>query len=255
MAKRSLDPRKITPELQAQLLAAEEEAKKFNSTKKSAEQKSKAIYKNTGFNISEEMELLRKNNIVDQQWADITANATMEGPNMTDPAQMEHDALMAAGFQDKATQMQQEGQEEQEEEQPKQEQKKPLTEDEKFELVVNEVTARFGQVLNIEVLKQWKNHYMNIFILDLGDKNIFIYRYLNRQEWRQLTTDPASGWDKLNELQREEKIVEKCLLFPKYDITGKGRLPAGAFTMLSDQIQIQSMFLNPAQVADITMKI
>jgi hypothetical protein len=250
----------MTPELRQKLALAEAEAARFNSSKKPLEAKAGEVYKSS-FNLQNELELLKKNNIIDKDWAD----KTLEEAKMKDPAKMEQEALKAVGKKALAAQMdtsplkRTEEEEEEgnkaEEEQSEEEaiEKKPLTEEEKFTIVVDEVKSRYGEnAISLDILKQWKNRYGKIFILDMSDY-IFIYRYLSRQEWRQLMADPT--WEKLDELKREERIVGKCLLFPQFTIEQKAMLPAGAYSMLSEQVKIQSMFLNATQVASITMQI
>lgn len=253
MAKRSLPKKTMSPDLQAKLAAAEKEAQKFNSMKKATGDKTKAIYNDqAAFNIEEEMKALRDGNIIDKAWQQNTVeNFTMAKK----PEQMEHDALEAAGFTAEAAQMKSEEQgQTKEEKEEKQQPPQPMSQDEKLNLVAKELNSRFGdKAPTIDHLKQWKANFHNIFVLDLDEDRIFIYRYLNRQEWKQINSD--QGWMNMPPLKKEEYIVNKCLLWPRYSVMEMAALPGGAYTMLSEQIQLQSMFLPAPQVADITMKI
>jgi hypothetical protein len=251
-----LDERKLRPGLAEQLAEAQAQADQFNKNKKSTEKKIQNIYKSGAkFDLEADMQEMVDNNLIDQNWKDIVAEQRpdQEEP-MNSPTQMEHDALKAAGFSTEAAKME----EPKEEEQPKQESAQPqqpiMTEADKFKLVASILKERFGANAPTEqVLQQWKQTYKNIFILDLDEDNFFIYRYLNRQEWQQINANPS--WSKMTSAQQEDHIVMKCLLFPRFSIEDKARLPAACFTMLSEQIQIQSMFLPAAEVARVTMKI
>jgi hypothetical protein len=55
--------------------------------------------------------------------------------------------------------------------------------------------------------------------------------------------------------QIDDIMVEKCLLFPRLSPERKAFLPAGAPSMLAEQIRLQSQFLDPVQVANITVKL
>jgi len=101
-------------------------------------------------------------------------------------------------------------------------------------------------------IRQWKQMHGNVFVLQI-DESIWLYRYLKRQEWAQIQANPAFG--ALRTDQQEDYISQKCVLWPPFNPETQGGLPAGASTMLSEQIKIQSMFLDPVQVASITVKL
>jgi hypothetical protein len=101
-------------------------------------------------------------------------------------------------------------------------------------------------------LMNWKQMHGNVFVLQLGE-DVYIYRYIKRQEWSQMMANPAV--QKMRTEQIEDMIVEKCLLFPKLSPERKAFLPAGAVGMLAEQIRLQSQFLDPMQVANITVKL
>lgn len=253
MARKNLGKRPMSPRqqenLQEMLRVAEQEANTFNVTRDST-----AVYGSQVFSAEEEINLLKKNNVIDEGWV----NKSMEDLKMPkSPEQMEHDALEAAGFANKAAKMEDASTEEeptQKTEEEKEEQK-PLTEEEKYALVFAQLEARFPgkPIPSIEKMKQWKQMYGDIFVLPFDGKLFFIYRYLNQQEWTQINADPT--WANLTPVQQDRKMVEKCLLFPQYAPEEKGLLPANCFGLLSQQIQLQSMFLPPAAVAEMTMKI
>jgi hypothetical protein len=101
-------------------------------------------------------------------------------------------------------------------------------------------------------LMNWKQMHGNVFVLQLAE-DVYIYRYIKRQEWSQMMANPAV--QKMRTEQIEDMIVEKCLLFPKLSPERKAFLPAGAVGMLAEQIRLQSQFLDPMQVANITVKL
>jgi hypothetical protein len=128
----------------------------------------------------------------------------------------------------------------------------PEDPDKKLEWVANQLAGIKPGSPNAAVLKEWKRLHGNVFILQIDDV-IFIYRYLKRQEWAQLQANEA--FYKMRPDQQEDHITDRCLLWPRLDPVAKGTLPAGAATMLAEQIKMQSMFLDPVQVANITIKL
>lgn len=260
MSKRRLSPQRVPKDVLNYLNEAEKEAHKFNDLMEKTKNKETAtqtVYKAEAFNMANEMQIMKQNNIIATEMAEKNIK---EFTMPKEPAQMEKDAIdavKAAGFaatQSTEPSVPQEAQTETKPEENKNEDK-PLTEEEKFELVAKEFADRFGEKApSVDILRQWKRMFKNIFALDLGDQNMFLYRFLNRQEWQQMNA-PDSEWSKMSPMKKEEFIVQKCLLFPNYSLEEKISLPAGAFTMLTEQIQLQSMFLPPAQIAEITMKI
>ena len=122
----------------------------------------------------------------------------------------------------------------------------------KLEWVAEQLKKIKPNAPDANVLKEWKRIHGNIFILQVDDY-VFIYRYLKRQEWKQLQANDQFHTMRVDE--QEEMITEKCTLWPKFNVHTRGALPAGAASMLAEQIRIQSMFLDPAQVANITIKL
>jgi len=103
-----------------------------------------------------------------------------------------------------------------------------------------------------DTLLQWKQDHGDIFLLSIGAHS-YIYRYIKRQEWLQLLASP--GFDQAPDEQNNEKLFDKCCLWPKPDAVQKAALPANSMGMVVQQIRIQSMFLDPAYVANMTIKI
>lgn len=126
-----------------------------------------------------------------------------------------------------------------------------LTDEEKMKFLSDDLSKRFVQAPNVASLKNWKEMHGSIYVTDLGDE-VFIYRYLKHQEYKQLLT---TDWVKAEPMLKQYKIVKRCLLWPILSPEKEAGLPGGAIEMLFDQINHQSMFLDPNFVANNTMKI
>lgn len=101
-------------------------------------------------------------------------------------------------------------------------------------------------------LLQWKNMTGDIFVLDLGER-VFVYRYLKRQEWIQINT--SETFQTLREDQKDDEIFNRCVLYPKFQPQEIAMLPAGCVNLIVQQIQQQSMFLDPIEVSRFTIKL
>lgn len=89
-------------------------------------------------------------------------------------------------------------------------------------------------------VESWKKQFEDIYIADDIDPTaIFIYRTINRYEYKAIIATPNT-----DPLMREEMICEQCVLFPyeySYGAMSKGN--AGNVSTLADQILMMSGFV------------
>lgn len=128
----------------------------------------------------------------------------------------------------------------------------PEDPEERLEWAVKRMNDLYPASPGIEQIRQWKNRYGNVFICNFDEK-LFIYRYLNRQEWAQ--AQATVKFDQMNPIQQEDFFFDKCILYPKLSLGQKALLPARLVSVLVEQIQIQSGFISPDYLANFTMKI
>jgi hypothetical protein len=103
-----------------------------------------------------------------------------------------------------------------------------------------------------EQLLNWKAMCGNLFIVEAGEL-IFIYRYLKRQEWIQMNQDPSFNKQRVD--QREDVIFNKCILWPRLQPDQIAALPAGCVTSIVAQVEQQSLFIDPRELANMTIKL
>lgn len=88
-------------------------------------------------------------------------------------------------------------------------------------------------------LESWKKQFTDIYMADDIDPNtIFIYRTINRYEYKAIIAAPNT-----DPLMREEMICEQCVLFPyeySYGLMSNGN--AGNVTTLAEHILTSSGF-------------
>lgn len=97
-----------------------------------------------------------------------------------------------------------------------------------------------------------KNNLGDVFILDL-DYKVFIYRYLKRQEWVQMNANEAFHNMRID--QKEDQTFTKCVLWPNLNTEEIAALPAGCVTSVVNQIERKSLFIDPRELANLTIKL
>lgn len=108
------------------------------------------------------------------------------------------------------------------------------------ELSIFDLLLGFQDAPTPEMVEAWKGVHGDVFVSVLSNEEIFFFRALKRQEYRQLQEEA----DRTDPLEQEEKTVELCLLFATADPNSK----AGTVPTLLEQILQNSNFV-PPQVA------
>ena len=101
----------------------------------------------------------------------------------------------------------------------------------------------------------WKEQHRYVFVSGFSEEELYIWRPLRRTEWKKLQELVTE--QKLDQYKFEEKVVEKCLLWPS--LTDLGALlldgKAGTISTLNEQILHQSNFLPPALAMNLVQKL
>ncbi|MNQ63141.1 hypothetical protein D3C85_775120 [compost metagenome] len=100
-----------------------------------------------------------------------------------------------------------------------------------------------GGPLQSEILA-WKKQFGRIYKTNTPDGDSFVWRALNRFEYKQIMSTPNT-----NELLREEMIAETCVLFPyNYCYEDMVNQAGGIPSMLAEQIMQKSAFTRKVTV-------
>lgn len=90
----------------------------------------------------------------------------------------------------------------------------------------------------IAQVEEWKRLYGAIYMTEFDDGEVFIWRPLNRKEFKEIMKI-----DGADSLYREERVCEKCIIWPEnYDFMSMSLGKAGVPTMISEQIMEKSGF-------------
>jgi hypothetical protein len=83
-----------------------------------------------------------------------------------------------------------------------------------------------------ELVNAWKQKYGQVFLTEIDNAGVFVWRVLTRKELREMAKTAA------DEMTREETVCELCTLWPQGVSFAAGL--AGTSTILSDQIFTKS---------------
>lgn len=106
--------------------------------------------------------------------------------------------------------------------------------------------ARFPNAPDQEKIDLLKAQHGDIYLSALSEDEIFIFRALNRAEWRSLQMKLQEGI--LDGFTQEEEIVKTALLWKSVESLDK---KAGTIPTLAEQVVQNSNFMPPAAAAQL----
>lgn len=126
---------------------------------------------------------------------------------------------------------------EEKKEEVKKEPEKPLTALERLK--------KFKGCPSDDEVQNWKKNYHEILTFSPGDEEMYVFRPLNRQEWKQLKVKLENV---PNEDMVHETIVGRCVLWPALDSLSVAASRAGLAKTIYNLIMVGSYFL-PDEIA------
>ena len=96
----------------------------------------------------------------------------------------------------------------------------------------------FDEGPTLNQVERWKSQFGGIYMTEVSDDQVFIWRTITRKEYKDLLK--AKNADAL---YREERMCEKCVLWPEdYNFLAMSSGAAGIPSLLAEQIMIKSGF-------------
>jgi hypothetical protein len=102
-----------------------------------------------------------------------------------------------------------------------------------------------------ETIDQWKTLHGEVLVAGFSEEEVYIFRPLKRPEYVEMQTMIAAQG--LNQLQQQEIICSKCVLWPTGVNWNEGK--AGTVHTLHEQIMMNSNFLSPAVASMLVEKL
>lgn len=91
---------------------------------------------------------------------------------------------------------------------------------------------------SVKQIDAWKEKYGQIYMTEIDEEDAFIWRVLNRREFKEIMK-----LDDADAMYREERVCEKCILWPEgRTFTDMSEGKAGAPTVLAEQVMEKSGF-------------
>jgi len=101
----------------------------------------------------------------------------------------------------------------------------------------------------------WKSEFGDVFCSAFSETELFIWRPLNRQEWREHQLMMAQAEGQVDPFALEEEMVGKCMLW----MSGPGKqslaTKAGSATTLHEQLLQNSNFVDPRLASNLVVKL
>lgn len=130
-------------------------------------------------------------------------------------------------------------------------------------LTRNRVMEAIGKLPNAPseaLVKRWKQEFGEdgVHVTVFSEKEIYIYKHLTRSQWQkvqEMITKLQSAKNDVSEDDLKEKVVSHCILWPTLSLEWKYNSRAGVLNALYEGIMLQSYFLTPAQVMQISIEL
>lgn len=98
-------------------------------------------------------------------------------------------------------------------------------------------------------IEKFKAAHGDVFVYAFSDTELYIFRALKRNEFRDLQTQLMDPKNNMDQLTYEEAICSKCVLWPAVDKDHFAKSKGGTATSLAEQIMMNSNFTGPQSVA------
>ncbi len=119
---------------------------------------------------------------------------------------------------------------------------------------LNQLLEKNGGPTEAEV-EELKAKYKEVFISAFSETELYVWRPLMRDEFRQLQLLLNNPESPMDQLQYEELICESCVIWPKKTANDFAEAKGGTATSLAEQIMQNSNFFNPQQVSMLVQKL
>lgn len=104
-------------------------------------------------------------------------------------------------------------------------------------------------------VETWKQQHGEVFCSGFSPLEMFVFRPLTRVEFVQIQTVMKSPDNQVSQLDLEEQIVRRCVLWASKDGLTSLDNKAGSLTTLHEQILQNSNFVNPAMASALVCKL
>lgn len=108
---------------------------------------------------------------------------------------------------------------------------------------------------NQEQVEAWKQEHGEVFCTGMSPTEMFVFRALTRVEFVKIQTIMQAQDNKLTQLDLEEQIVKRCILWSSKEGLASLDKKAGTLSTLHEQVLQNSNFVNPAMASALVIKL
>lgn len=137
---------------------------------------------------------------------------------------------------------------------PVEEEKEEETKEEEGKSLAEVLKAFPGSPTPLEI-EQWKQSHGEIFCSGFSETELYVWRAVNRAEFVEMQTQLATSQEPVTQLDVEEQIVKKCVLWASPAAVSGLKTKAGSLTTLHEQIMQNSNFMDPRVAAALVIKL
>lgn len=123
-----------------------------------------------------------------------------------------------------------------------------------------EALAKIPGAPDEKVIGRWKLEHGQdgVHVTVFSEREIYIYRHLTRSQWtkvQEMINKMQTVKSNVSEDELKEKVVRHCILWPKLEMEWTYSSRAGVLDALYQAIMLQSYFLSPQQVAQLSSEL
>lgn len=101
----------------------------------------------------------------------------------------------------------------------------------------------------------WKGQFGDVFCSAFSETELYIWRPLNRQEWREHQVMLSQAETQVDPFQIEEEVVGSCMLWMSTPGEKALTLKAGSASTLHEQLLQNSNFVDPRLASNLVVKL
>ena len=106
-----------------------------------------------------------------------------------------------------------------------------------------------------EDIDEWKLEHGDAYCSAFSEVELFIWRPLNRKEWREHQMVLAQSQEQIDPFELEEDTVRKCMLWMSEPGMKSLQFKAGSVSTLHEQILQNSNFVDPRLASNLVVKL
>lgn len=121
---------------------------------------------------------------------------------------------------------------------------------------LKDVLSKYEGAPSQEQIDSWKTQFGEVFVSGFSETDLYIWRPLGRQEYRQLQAATQDPQNQIDQFRYEEMVCEQCVVWKSNkSFTTWQNGKAGTCSTLLEQIMQNSNFMTPQAASMLVAKL